>query len=90
MTRPEATGQPPGQPDLPATLAARPGDAPRGLPAPPGNEHPDATGDRWQVDPSTINTTGHGITAHLPAPFHTVHAYAYGPHGRQQPATGTR
>ena len=57
MTGPPATGPTPDGPDLPATLAARPRDARRGLPIPPVNEHPNATGDGWHVDFTTINTT---------------------------------
>ena len=57
MNRPPATGATLDGPDLPATLAARPRDARRGLPIPPANEHPDATGDGSHVDFTTINTT---------------------------------
>jgi hypothetical protein len=52
MTRPW-----PDQPELPATLAARPRDARRDLPIPPVNEHPDPSGDGSHVDFATINTT---------------------------------
>lgn len=57
MTRPPATGPAQDGPDLPPTLAARPRDARRGLPIPPVNEHPDASGGGWHVDLTTINTT---------------------------------
>ena len=57
MTRSPATGDTPDWPDLPATLAARPRDTRRGLPIPPVNEHPDASGGGWHVDFTTINTT---------------------------------
>jgi hypothetical protein len=32
----------------------------------------------------------HGYTVYFPAPFKTVRVYVYGPHGRIQPAPGTR
>jgi hypothetical protein len=57
MTDPSATDPAPDWPDLPATLAARPRDARRGLLVPPVNEHPDPTGGRSHVDFTTINTT---------------------------------
>ncbi|GGK43709.1 hypothetical protein GCM10010124_40600 [Pilimelia terevasa] len=41
---------------LPATLAARPTDARRGLPVPPVNEHPDPHGGPPCVDFTTIDT----------------------------------
>jgi hypothetical protein len=57
VSRPPAAGATPDGPDLPATLAARPRDARRGLPIPPVNEHPDPSGGGWHVDFTTINTT---------------------------------
>jgi hypothetical protein len=55
VTDPSAPG--PDRPDIPASLAARPRDARRGLPIPPVNVHPDPTGDGSHVDFTTINTT---------------------------------
>ena len=53
MTRP---GPDSAVPQLPASLAARPRDARRGLPIPPVNVHPGPAPDQWRVDFTTINT----------------------------------
>ena len=56
MTGPHAA--PSGAPeDMPASLAARPRDARRGLPIPPVNVHPSPDGTGTHVDFTTINTT---------------------------------
>ncbi|GEM_PF-7131436 len=53
----DAAQPPEAGPDLPATLAARPVDARRGLPVPPVNIHPDPASGAAYVDFTTLNTT---------------------------------